>query len=261
MDAQGDQVALEDVEHSGAHLVQPARLCRAAPSVRGRRPCGRGRPHQSPPARRPRPESHGVLRLPAGGLPHPSTRHRRPRPRTEPWRSGAFGRPDRGHRPGRPLVAGDGVLLPMRGRHPRSEDRGHLRTHGAHPAPAAGTAAGTGSAAGAGVPQFSDLQVDGSVPVPRAAPARRRPPQAKIACSAAIITQCYLPLGGGSGIQASSTATGCGVPAPQQVPPPALWPWGGHGQRCLQRVAGAQGMRVLVAQDADAVIEGSAQQV
>jgi hypothetical protein len=31
--------------------VQPPRLCRAASAVRGRRPCGRGRPPQGPPAR------------------------------------------------------------------------------------------------------------------------------------------------------------------------------------------------------------------
>lgn len=42
-------------------------------------------------------------------------------------------------------------------------------------------AAGTGSAAGTGVPQFSDHQVAGPVPVPRVASARSRPPQAKIA--------------------------------------------------------------------------------
>ncbi|MGW7315504.1 hypothetical protein [Streptomyces sp. NPDC054854] len=49
------------------------------------------------------------------------------------------------------------------------------------PTPAVAPAEGTGAAAGAVVPQFSDHQVTGSVPAPRAAPARRRPPPAKIA--------------------------------------------------------------------------------
>ncbi|RPK23535.1 hypothetical protein EES37_37910 [Streptomyces sp. ADI91-18] len=152
-------------QHSGAHLVQPARLRRTAPSVRGRRPCGRGRPHQSPPAHRPRPKSHGVLRVPAGGLPHPSARHRPSAHRTLAVRRP--GRPGRGHRPGRPLVAGHGVLLPMRGRHPRSEDRGHLRTHGRRPpGPGPGGCNGGGHGHGSGRGCAAVLRPPGRRPGP-----------------------------------------------------------------------------------------------
>ncbi|MFF3015460.1 hypothetical protein [Streptomyces sp. NPDC057939] len=55
-------------------------------------------------------------------------------------------------------------------------------TPAATPAASAATSVATGvdTAAGAGVPQFSDHQVAGSVPLPRNTPARRRPPPAKI---------------------------------------------------------------------------------
>ncbi|GHF33246.1 hypothetical protein GCM10018772_68590 [Streptomyces fumanus] len=68
----------------------------------------------------------------------------------------------------------------MRGRHPRSKTVATSQAPGPqttdHPAPAT-------TAAGAGTPQFSDRQaVAGTgLPAPRLAPARRRPPQVKIA--------------------------------------------------------------------------------